>query len=170
VFSYKTAVALKKHGFTNIRIYNGGLKDWEKSGYEIEVRNPLPEYEGKYMDAQELMTLISRAETQGCRGPDGNPLFTLLDYRTELANNSGENMQVIKTNCPKLIMHLDDFADPAQRGLIPRKGLVVLVCETGNRDPFAMRYLYSHGYDNVAGLRFGMRAWIKADYAVEEYH
>ena len=162
------AVAIRELGFTNIRIYNGGLKDWEKAGYRIETQDSLPEYEGAYIEADELLALIAQADTQNCQDRKGNPLFTLLDYRTELVHNEGQALSVIKTKCPKLVMLLDDFADPAEREKIPRKGLVVLVCETGNRDPFAMRYLYSHGYDNIVGLRFGMRAWIKAGYPLEK--
>ncbi|MBL7225660.1 MAG: rhodanese-like domain-containing protein [Desulfobacteraceae bacterium] len=52
------------------------------------------------------------------------------------------------------------------RNQIPNKGLVVLVCETGNRDWAALRYLYKWGYTNIVGLRFGMRGWIKSDYPV----
>lgn len=162
------AVAIKDLGFSNIRIYNGGLKDWEKAGYAIETLDPLPEYEGAYMEAQELLALIARADSQDCKDKQGNPLFTILDYRTELVHNAGEELPVISTKCPQIVMLLDDFADPVKREKIPRTGMVILVCETGNRDPFAMRYLHSLGYDNIVGLRFGMRAWIKVGYPVEK--
>ncbi|MBI9074567.1 MAG: hypothetical protein JEZ02_04075 [Desulfatibacillum sp.] len=161
------AVAIKDLGFSNIRIYNGGLKDWAKAGYEIESQEPLPEYEGSYMEAQELLALIRRTDIEDCKDKQGNPLFTILDYRTELVHNEGKDLPVISTKCPQLVMLLDDFADPVKRDTIPRTGTVILVSETGNRDPFAMRYLHNHGYDNIVGLRFGMRAWIKAGYPVE---
>ncbi len=161
------AVAIKKLGYDNIRLYNGGLKDWVKAGYTVDVQDPLPEYEGRYIESQDFLALIKQADVQECMDEEGKPLFTLLDYRTELAQGKNLDLPIIKTNCPQLVMLLDDFADPIHQKSIPMDGLVVLVCETGNRDPFAMRFLKSFGYDNVVGLRFGMRAWIKAGYPVE---
>lgn len=61
-------------------------------------------------------------------------------------------------------MFLDDLLDESTRKTIPRTGLVVIVTETGNRDEFAIRYLSQFGYDNIVGLKFGMRDWIKQRY------
>jgi hypothetical protein len=36
--------------------------------------------------------------------------------------------------------------------------------ETGNRDIFAMKFMYKYGYTNIVGLNFGMRGWIKPGY------
>ena len=62
VFAYKTAVAVKGLGFTNIKIYNGGLKDWKKSGYKIDVIDPLPEYEGRFLTVDELLRKLKDAD------------------------------------------------------------------------------------------------------------
>ncbi|RLB73754.1 MAG: hypothetical protein DRH03_02825 [Deltaproteobacteria bacterium] len=62
---------------------------------------------------------------------------------------------------------LNDLSDTAVRNRIPREGLVVLVCETGNRCAAVMKYLYKYGFSNVVGLRSGMRNWLKLGYPVE---
>ena len=159
------AVAIKKHGFNEIKIYNGGLKDWIKSGNDVVIIDDLPEYEGSFIDAEGLMDLLTKSEN--CLNADNRPAATILDYRTEAASGVSDSTLFIRSKCPSIKMLLDDFADPEARAQIPKQGLVVLISETGNRDAFAMQYLNSHGYDNVKGLRFGMRAWIKAGHPVE---
>ena len=92
--------------------------------------------------------------------------MTIVDYRTEIFLDLGKSPPSIKTNCETVRLLLDDLALPEVRGRIPDKGRVVLVCETGNRDWAAIRYLYKWGYTNIVGLRFGMREWIKSDYPI----
>ena len=94
-------------------------------------------------------------------------MVTLVDYRNENFLKTEKPLPLIKTGCPTIKCFLDDLSDPAVRNKIPKKGLVVLVCETGNRDAVAMRYLHKYGYNNVVGLRTGMRGWIKLGYPVE---
>ena len=43
-FAYKTAVAIRKLGFTNVGIYNGGLKGWKKSEQFVEPSEPLAHF------------------------------------------------------------------------------------------------------------------------------
>ena len=64
MFAYKTAVAIKKLGFRNVRIYNGGLKDWKKSGNAISSLEPLPTYKGKFINADELLSRMKKAEAK----------------------------------------------------------------------------------------------------------
>ncbi|MFH1155960.1 MAG: rhodanese-like domain-containing protein [Pseudomonadota bacterium] len=160
------AVAIKALGFTNIKIYNGGLKDWQKSGYPIDSIQPLGDHQGRFISPDELWAKLQDAEAESCQDANGNSLVTIVDYRTE---NFMEDTQIpvaIKTRCPTVRMLLDDFMIPVEREKIPRKGLVVVVSETGNRDWAAMSYLARFGYTNVIGLENGMRGWIKADLPV----
>ena len=83
VFAYKTAVAVKKLGFRNIKIYNGGLKDWEKSGYKIEVIDPLPKYEYKFIQANTLLAKIKQGNLSNCLDENNQTILTIIDYRTE---------------------------------------------------------------------------------------
>jgi rhodanese-related sulfurtransferase len=82
--------------------------------------------------------------------------------------DTGVDILAIETNCNTIKCLLDDLSDPEVRSSIPKEGTVIIICETGNRDIIAMRYLHKFGYDNIFGLRFGMRGWIKLDYPVEK--
>ena len=148
-------------------IYNGGIRDWKKSGYKIDVIEPLPEYEGKFITADELLARIKEADSQKCIDQNKKPLLILVDYRTGNFLKTNRPLPSIKTKCKTIRCLLDDLRDPEIRKQIPKEGPVVLVCETGNRALFTMKYLYKYGYTNTMGLRFGMRGWIKSGYPLE---
>jgi rhodanese-related sulfurtransferase len=171
VFAYKTAVAVKANGFTHIKIYNGGIKDWKKSGLPIETIDALPKMEVRLITAEELLALLQSVKDNGCRDASHRPLVTLLDLRTEnhLPPEPGAATSIthIESSCPRIFCLLDQLQRPEIRKKIPKTGLVVTVTETGNRDQFAIQYLSKYGYGNIKGLMFGMRGWIKEDYPIE---
>ena len=158
------AVAIRELGYTNVKIYNGGMREWLKAGLPVEVIDPIPEYTAAYHSTDELKKMLDEAEKTGCREADGTPRLTLLDLRTERAPEGSRSPLVIDTSCDTISGYLDDLQREDFRGRIPRTSPVVVVTETGNRDDYAASYLSKHGYTNVFGLRFGMRGWIKADY------
>ncbi|MBC8318680.1 MAG: hypothetical protein H8E41_12315 [Desulfobulbaceae bacterium] len=165
------AVAIKKMGFTNINIYNGGLRDWIDSGLPVESIDPLPAYNGTFISAAELREKIAETDAGGCVDKAGNPLLTIIDFRSSLivSEKKGGDKYRIQTNCRTITTVLDDFIDnPTLINSVPKTGMVVTICETGNRDLYLMRYLSKFGYSNIKGLQFGMRAWLKADYPVEK--
>ena len=108
--------------------------------------------------------LLTEYEAKGCTDPDGNPLLTILDLRTESSVSSDGKPLIIKTSCKTATCLMDDLRNPEVRGRLPLSGLVVTITETGNRDLSAIRYLSQFGYKNIKGLVFGMRGWIKSDY------
>jgi rhodanese-related sulfurtransferase len=167
VFAYKVAVAIKNFGYTNVKIYNGGLKDWTRAGNPVETRRALPDYAGAFITANELMAAVEMSSDKACRDAGNQPLLTILDLRTENFLETGPSFVSIKTVCQTITCLLDDLARDEIRRRIPRQGLVVTVTETGNRDKFVMKYLYRYGYTNIKGLEFGMRGWIKSNYPVE---
>jgi rhodanese-related sulfurtransferase len=171
VFAYKTAVAVKANGFTHIKIYNGGIKDWKKAGLPIETIDALPKMKTRLITAEELLALLQSAKDNHCRDASNRPLVTLLDLRTEnhLPPEPGASTSIthIKTSCPRIFSLLDRLQQSEIRKKIPKTGLVVTVTETGNRDRFAIQYLSENGYGNIKGLMFGMRGWIKEDYPIE---
>lgn len=73
----------------------------------------------------------------------------------------------MKSRCGTVHCLFDQLAEDAVRRQVPRDGLVATITETGNRDGLAARYLSRFGYDNVVGLQFGMRGWIKLNYPRE---
>lgn len=127
--------------------------------------------ESKFITAEELLALMQAAKDNNCLDPSNHPLVTFLDLRTEnhLPPESGMGASIaqIKTSCPKVFCLLDQLQLPEVRDKIPKTGLVVTITETGNRDRFAIEYLSKYGYENLKGLMFGMRGWIKEDYPIE---
>ena len=168
MFSYKVAVALRKIGYQNIKIYNGGLKDWKKSGYTIKVTDPLPDVKTHFISAKELKNRLDKASALSCRTLTGNPMLTLLDFRTEMSVDSGHHPPQIQSDCHVIRLLLDDLLKPESMAAIPRSGLLVTITETGNRDQFVIRYLYKSGITNIKGLEFGMRSWIKKRFPVQQ--
>ena len=160
-----TAVAVKKLGFKNIKIYNGGLKDWKKAGHPTDSIDPLPDYEGEFITVAELLEKLNRAEETNCLDGDKYAV-TILDYRVNRAWGGIENTVDIVTSCRVVAFLFDDIQKEEIRKLIPRSGTAVLLSETGNRDKVAMQFLSKYGYTNIVGLKFGMRGWIKAGYPI----
>lgn len=167
MFSYKTAVAVKNLGFHNIRIYNGGIKDWQKSGLPLDAIHPLPAIDMDFIAADTLKQKLEEAQAKGCTDNHGNPLVTLLDFRNENFLQPENPPLRILSNCRTQALLLDDIRNPQTRASIPQAGLVVTITETGNRDAYVMRYLSQFGFSNIKGLQFGMRSWIKLGYPTE---
>jgi len=157
---------VQKLGYTNIKIYNGGLKDWQKAGNPVEVIEVLPKYKGNDISTEELLARLQEAEAKGC-GTTDDPSLTILDLRT-LSSLRKKDSQVpdFKTTCPVHRILFDDLRDQALRDQIPHQGLVVIVCETGNRGNLVMRYLSQFDFTNIVVLEFGMRGWLKAGYPI----
>lgn len=165
------AVAVKSRGFTNIKIYNGGLKDWLKSGRDVESIELLPEVEVPLITADELQQRIMKAEEAGCVDSKGEPLLTLVDLRSSLylKEKIGADHRVIQTQCETVTSILDNFiTDRLLLARIPKNGVVVTVSETGNRDEFLIRYLSKHDYSNIVGLKFGMRGWLTSRFPTKK--
>ncbi|WP_028579557.1 rhodanese-like domain-containing protein [Desulfogranum japonicum] len=158
------AVAIKALGFSNIRIYNGGIKDWKKNDFPLESEAPLPETEVSFIEAKALYALLKEFQHRDCRDINGDPLLTLLDLRNDNILQKDTPPPVIKTTCKVTTYLLDDLLDEKTRDNLPRKGMMVVVTETGNRDEFAIRYLSQYGFTAIKGLKFGMRGWIKQRY------
>ncbi|MBI5589884.1 MAG: rhodanese-like domain-containing protein [Deltaproteobacteria bacterium] len=120
-----------------------------------------------FITTDELLMAIESADNNDCNGPQNQTLLTILDLRTDNFLEADHPVPAIKTRCKTIKCLLDDLINPDFRMRIPHEGLVVTLTETGNRDIFAMRFLYQFGYKNIKGLDFGIRGWIKLNYPVE---
>lgn len=158
------AVVIKNNGYSNVKIYNGGLKEWIDSGLEVESHEVLPEYETRFYTAEELKEQIDLAGKTKCLSAKGAPFLTLLDLRTERVPEGGALPLLIRSSCNTVSGLLDDLQQDDFRKKIPIDTPVFVITETGNRDDFAVKYLSKFGYTKVYGLKFGMRGWIKADF------
>ncbi len=165
------AVAIKESGYTNITIYNGGLKDWIKAGNNVTSVAPLPEIKVHFVDVDELQAILEEADQQNCKDKDSNPLVTLLDFRmspTLQAKMRADNYQ-IQTTCNTIKAQLDDFIDNRQLiDSLPETGQIISISETGNRDRFLVQFLSQFGKTNIKALKYGMRNWLKAGYSTEK--
>lgn len=158
---------MKNLGFNQVKIYNGGIKDWRKNGFPLESRKSLPESEVAFVNTERLFELTRLAEPVSCRDPDGRPLLTLVDFRNSNHLVSSKEPAQIKTSCPIQKLLMDDIHHQENRERIPTDHHVITITETGNRDEFAIRYLSEYGYTNINGLRFGMRGWLKNRFPVK---
>ena len=164
------AVAIKKSGYTNIVLYNGGLKDWVKAGHEVTAIAPLPECSVSFIDVDEFRDLLKAADKQNCKNSDGTPMLTILDFRMShaLQKKMSADKSQIKTKCQIIQAQLDDFIDNKRLiDSLPDTGQIVSVSETGNRDRFLIQYLSQFHKTNIRGLKYGMRNWLKSGYPVE---
>ncbi len=166
MFSYKTAVAFKNLGYSNIKIYNGGIKDWRKSGFKLESIDPLPDFKAEFITAEDLRKRLS-AVSETCTDEKGQPVITLMDFRNEAVLNAEQPPPRIKASCRTITLLLDDLLKKPVVDSIPRSGIVITITETGNRDALVIKFLSKFGFDNIKGLEFGMRGWLKNRYPVE---
>jgi len=167
VSAYKTAVAIKKLGYENIKTYKGGLEGWKTAGHNLESASPLPEYEAQFISAEELLKDLRKADSKGCVDWRNNPLITILDLRTENFLELKFPIFRIKTKCQTIKILSDQLSDKKQRDKIPTKGQIVTVSKRGDSDSDVIRYLYTHGYTNVVGLSSGIQGWIQLDYSLK---
>lgn len=158
------AVAVSKLGYTNIKVYNGGIKDWQKSGFPLESRQPLPEKEVNFIETESFFALLKEYDSQQCLDNEGHPLLTVLDFRNANHFEEVPPPPTFNTECQVHVYQLDDILRQEIREKLPQKGKLITVTETGNRDEFAIRFLSQYGFTSIKGLRFGMRGWLKLRY------
>lgn len=157
-------------GFTNIILYNGGLKDWSKAGHKTISTAPLPPSTVEFIDVDTLHSYLLEAESNNCVDSSGKPLLTIVDFRIShpLQELRGADRYRIRTSCQTIKAQLDDFLNNKELvNTLPDSGQVISISETGNRDHFLIRYLSQFNKTNIKGLKYGMRSWLKAGYPSE---
>lgn len=155
MYAYNAAVVAKNQGFTNIAIYNGGLRAWRVKN-EVITTHALPE-----LASFNFLENIQLWEKIGA----GDPI-TILDFRVaEVEKAKG---QIPCKGLKYRSLPLDALRDEALRKQLPRDSLIVTVTETGNRDKIVQRYLSQFGFSNVVGLKEGFRGWVKAGLPLEK--
>ncbi len=165
------AVAIKELGYHNIKIYNGGIKDWVKSKLPIESIDPLPRHETRYIEATFFAEELKKLSLNGCRNSAGQPELIILDLRNEPAMSQAtseqekiereERLLALDSACPTVTKLFDTFLEKSVRDEIPQNIRVVTITETGNRDDQVQAFFSKYGYHNIESLKFGMRGWIK---------
>jgi rhodanese-related sulfurtransferase len=128
----------------------------------------LPEIEVPFIRVDTFLQQLQDARRTNCIDSHGAPLLTILDFRNGNFLKPDNPPPRVKSNCLTQTILLDDLQDPEIRASIPRKGQIITITETGNRDTFVIRYLSQFGFSNIYGLEFGMRGWIKLGYPTEQ--
>lgn len=155
MYAYNAAVVAKNQGFTNIAIYNGGLRAWRVQN-EVITKQALPKLAS--INFMENTRLWEKMET-------GAPV-TVLDFRVTDVEKAKGRIPRMKTIYK--VLPLDALRDASLREQLPRQELIVTVTETGNRDKIIQRYLSQFGFTNVVGLEEGFRGWVKAGLPLEK--
>lgn len=112
---------MKKLGYSNIKIYNGGIKDWNKKGFPLESIESLPDVESTFIDSDDLYDILKNYQTTTCYDSTGTPAVTLLDLRDGFHIPEEKNPQQIATTCPTITILLDHLLDPQVRKKNPKK-------------------------------------------------
>jgi len=90
---------------------------------------------------------------------NGRPDVTILDVRSQ---GEYESWHIPGAE----LIPLNQLANRLTE--VPRDGMVIVACRTGNRSTQAVSLLRAEGFDNIHNLIGGIRAWDKAGFEVEE--
>jgi len=124
-----------------------------------------------FIDVDELRDLLSEADKQHCKGANGEPLLTILDFRMSwvLQQKMSADKLQIQSKCQTINAQLDEFIDNEKLiNSLPNTGQIISVSETGNRDRFLIRFLSQFNKTNIRALKYGMRNWLKSGYPSEK--
>jgi rhodanese-related sulfurtransferase len=143
-------------GFKQVRVLQGGLEAWQRSGQPlvggVSMAEPL-----SFSAAQRGTKYVDAAMLRG-EVPSGSS--TVLDVSTSLEHGTAHvpgakwiSRGWLDIKLPELI------ADRAQR--------IILTCRDGQQSTFAAQQLARIGYANIFVLVGGMRGWMAAGYPTD---
>jgi rhodanese-related sulfurtransferase len=161
------AVAIRKSGFNNIKIYNGGINDWMKSGLPLNSIKKIPDNPVNYIEPEDLHKLIMESDATNCLDKQGNPIFSFIDIRdTSLDHVHKADKLTIKTKCKIHSFIIDDIM-VAEKKILP-EGKWIVFCETGGRGHFLSRYIYESGKKDILILKSGFLNWEKKEFPTDK--
>ncbi|MEN8140979.1 MAG: rhodanese-like domain-containing protein [Thermodesulfobacteriota bacterium] len=126
-------------GYRDVRVYMEGLPAWQARGLPVEKRVRYPE---------PVVPRLSPRQVYGARGR-----ALILDIR-------GEEVRQLGSVPGGVAIPLDDL-DQRFDGL-PRDRLIIIVDHAGQQAPICSSFLNLHGYKDLAILKGGMVAWVRA--------
>ena len=100
-------------------------------------------------EARQRVKEVSVREVQELRARGENPVF--LDVREPQETNLG--------HLPGAVLIPRGVLESNVEARIPRDRTVVVYCASGNRSVFAAETLQQMGYENVASMAGGFKAW-----------
>ena len=130
-----------KAGYTNLKVFGGGIPDWKEKGYRLEGNKAgASKAEIKKLSAEALKTSIDRKED-----------FILVDVREKNEFASGHLKGAL--NLP--LSTLENTY-----GQLPQDKRIVLYCNSGSRSNSAAELLVQHGYSKIENME-GFTDWVK---------
>jgi rhodanese-related sulfurtransferase len=147
--SAKTAALAVKLGYTNVAIYNEGIPEWVKAGYEVESQRVYPAVEVPLIAPAGLKELL-----------DTKKDVVVLDIRDE-----GDAAIGTVPGSRSIDLELLD----SRYVELPKGKRIVLVDLHGKQTQLAGRFLRWKGFQDVVRLDGGFASgWQRAGYPVEK--
>jgi rhodanese-related sulfurtransferase len=134
-----------KLGYSNVMVYNEGLPEWAKRGYEVVTKTAYPKVEIPRMTPKEVSTQKAS--------------LVLLDIRGEKHMDLGQISGTVN-------ILLDDL--DTQYTKLPKDKKIVITDHAGKQLLVAAKFLHMKGYTNVAIMDGGVTAWIQAGLPVSK--
>jgi len=146
-------------GFKNIKIYNGGIKDWKIRGLPLDSTEKIPDYPVNYIMPDELSKLITEADKTNCLDSEKKPILSFIDIRDyHLDKFLIADKHTIKTTCKTHKFIIDDIRSAEKRAILP-DGKWIIFCETGGRGHYLSKFMYRLGKKDIYILKGGILNW-----------
>jgi len=127
-------------GYTNVKVYPGGLLDWIRRRYPVIRTVNYPKVDVPEVFPEQVYRNIDQV--------------VLLDIGGEELRQIGEFRQGNVVHIP-----LDELEE--KYTLLPKDKEIVIVDVKGKQEDIAGRFLILKGYRNLAKMAGGGRAWFK---------
>ncbi|MGV1098470.1 rhodanese-like domain-containing protein [Thiovibrio sp. JS02] len=134
-----------KLGYSKVMVYNEGLPEWAKRGFEVVSKTQYPKVEIARMSPKEVF--------------DQKASLVLVDIRGE------KHMDLGKIDGTVNIL-LDDMEE--QYTKLPKDKKLLLLDHAGKQLAVAAKFLHMKGYTNVAIMDGGVTSWIQAGLPVSK--
>lgn len=145
--SSKAASLARQEGYTNIKVYVGGISAWRDAGKTLFTR------------AEFLNRLIHETE----KDPTLPPSFVLLDLRSPVEVSRGHIPYATEISPQAIIDGISKF--PADK-----KARIIFYGQSGptTEGVKAMKALYKANYHNTSCLEGGFDGWLKAGFSTKK--
>ena len=133
----KAARVVADLGYSNVKVYPGGVPAWVASGYGLEKSNPLPKVKISTVSTGELESLLGSV--------------VVLDIRSKSLYKAGSIKDCLQVQLAMLT---------SQVASIPKGKPIVVVDHAGKQVKTAAMYLKNEGFTDVRRMQGGMMAWL----------
>ena len=138
-YGYNAAIKAKEMGYLNVHWFQGGIPEWRKYDYPMEVNQDLNKIKVAKLRVKEVLNLIE----------DSN--IMILDVRP--LNLKG-NWKYIENSISLTMLHLEEYL-----ALVPKDRDLVIVDVFMKQSISAAKYLISEGYSVKGVLKGGVAKW-----------